>query len=219
MTKIIGHRGLPTKYNDNSIIGINEAQKYCSAVEIDLRLTYDNEILLFHDPFIDGKEIASFRLHDLINEFPEKGLKDHHLTSRSQLGSKPIFFEIKTDLMTHSKVRVLKEKTLRLSRSEDTVICFDWEIIFDLKGNINSNYGIHIENRQQMVQAEDLSLLDKKIYFLVKADLINNKDFNLPNERVVAWTVNDIDLAKRLIELRISGIITDRPEQMQRLTI
>ena len=70
-----------------------------------------------------------------------------------------------------------------------------------------------------MVQAEEVSLLDKKIYFLVKADLINNKDFNLPNERVVAWTVNDIDLAKRLIELRISGIITDRPEEMQRLTI
>ena len=219
MTKIIGHRGLSSKYNDNSIIGINEAQKYCSAVEIDLRLTYDNEILLSHDPFIEGKEIASFRLHDLVKEFPEKALEDHHLTSRSQLGSKPIFFEIKTDLMSQSKVRILKENTLPLLRLEDTVICFDWEIIFDLKRNISSNYGIHIENRQQMYQAEKLSLSDKKIYFLVKADLINNKDFNLPNERVVAWTVNDIDLAKRLIELSISGIITDRPEEMQMLTI
>ena len=61
MTKIIGHRGIPSFYPDNSLTGINASKEYCSAVEIDLRLTKDSEIILFHDPEINGFNISSIK--------------------------------------------------------------------------------------------------------------------------------------------------------------
>ena len=63
MTKIIGHRGLPTFHVDNSLLGINAASQYCSAVEIDLRLTQDCEIVLFHDSEINGINISSVEIY------------------------------------------------------------------------------------------------------------------------------------------------------------
>ena len=95
MTEIIGHRGLPTFFNDNSLKGIIASEEYSNAVEIDLRLTRDEEILLIHDSEIDGVSIASRTMEELIEEFPEYNLRDHHLFSRKQLGNNPIFFEIK----------------------------------------------------------------------------------------------------------------------------
>ena len=41
MTEIIGHRGLPTFFNDNSLTGIIASEEHSNAVEIDLRPTRD----------------------------------------------------------------------------------------------------------------------------------------------------------------------------------
>ena len=100
---------------------------------------------------------------------------------------------------------------------EDTIISFDWSLIFDIRGITNSRYGIHIENEKQLYEAKSISMLDKEILFMVKAELIETRAFDLPVDRVVAWTVNSIDLAKRLIQMQISGIITDIPEDLSKL--
>ena len=91
MTEIIGHRGLPTFFNDNSLTGIIASEEHSNAVEIDLRLTRDEEILLIHDSEIDGVSIASRTIEELIEEFPEYNLRDHHLLSRKQLGNNHFF--------------------------------------------------------------------------------------------------------------------------------
>ena len=53
MTHIFGHRGLPNVYIDNSLEGLNKAFTFCEYVETDVRLTKDNSLLLFHDPYIN----------------------------------------------------------------------------------------------------------------------------------------------------------------------
>lgn len=218
MTEIIGHRGLPNSFPDNSLSGINAAKQYCSAVEIDLRLSKDSEIFLFHDPVIDGINICSMEKENLFNQFSHLDIQDHHLTSRSQLGTLPIFFEMKIDGLDDNQKDVLKEKTLELVSAGDAIICFDWNLIFEIRNVTISRYGIHIENEEQLYEAKSISMLDKDILFMVKAELIEVRAFDLPINRVIAWTVNSVDLAKRLIQMKINGIITDIPEDLRKLT-
>ena len=52
MRKIFGHRGLPRIYKENTFTGINKAYEHCDFVEIDVRLTGDNQLILHHDPNI-----------------------------------------------------------------------------------------------------------------------------------------------------------------------
>ncbi len=218
MTEIIGHRGVPGLHSDNSLSGINAAKQYCSAVEIDLRLTKDYEIFLFHDPDIMGVKIHCKEKDDLIGEFSQLNIQDHHLTSRNQLGLLPVFFEMKVDGLNDGQREVLKEKTIKLASEEDTIICFDWNLIFEIRNITISRYGIHIGNEKQLYEAKSISLLDQNMLFMVKAELIETRAFDLPVNRVVAWTVNSIDLAKRLIQMEINGIITDIPEDLSKLT-
>ena len=218
MTEIIGHRGLSSLHSDNSLSGINAAEQYCSAVEIDLRLTKDSEIFLFHDPDIKGVKIHCKDKDYLISEFSDLNIQDHHLTSRSQLGLLPIFFEIKVDALSDGQREVLKDKTIALASEEDTIICFDWDLIYEISNRTISRYGIHVAFEEQLYEAKSISLLDQNMLFMVKAELIETRAFDLPVNRVVAWTVNSIDLAKRLIQMEINGIITDIPEDLSKLT-
>lgn len=217
MTEIIGHRGLPTFFNDNSLTGIIASEEHSNAVEIDLRLTRDEEILLIHDSEIDGVSIASRTIEELIEEFPEYNLRDHHLFSRKQLGNNPIFFEIKIDGIQDNQKNVLKEKVLSIAQQTDTIICFDWDLVFEIRNIGTSKYGIHIANEEQLFEAKSISMIDKSMYFMVYADLVETRAFDLPLKRVIAWTVNDIHLAKRLIQMEINGIITDIPEELIKL--
>ena len=217
MTEIIGHRGLPTFFNDNSLTGIIASEEHSNAVEIDLRLTRDEEILLIHDSEIDGVSIASRTIEELIEEFPEYNLRDHHLFSRKQLGNNPIFFEIKIDGIQDNQKNVLKEKVLSIAQQTDTIICFDWDLVFEIRNIGTSKYGIHIASEEQLFEAKSISMIDKSMYFMVYADLVETRAFDLPLKRVIAWTVNDIHLAKRLIQMEIDGIITDIPEELIKL--
>lgn len=81
-TRIIGHRGYSYEEKDNSLPAFKRAYKEgADGVEMDVRITSDDEIILNHDPYIIGtndiyyiphtdyKEIKDKTLH--INEFME----------------------------------------------------------------------------------------------------------------------------------------------------
>lgn len=55
---IIGHRGLPLEYPDNTLDGIVAAASVCDMVEVDVRRSADGVLLLSHDPVMGGMVIA-----------------------------------------------------------------------------------------------------------------------------------------------------------------
>ena len=65
MRKIFGHRGLPRIYKENTFTGINKAYEHCDFVEIDVRLTGDNQLILHHDPNIGDDLIKNLSLSEL----------------------------------------------------------------------------------------------------------------------------------------------------------
>ena len=67
MRKIFGHRGLPHIYEENTFKSLNKAQEICDFVETDVRITKDQELVLYHDETVQNQKIEGLTLSE-INE-------------------------------------------------------------------------------------------------------------------------------------------------------
>ena len=214
MRKIFGHRGLPRIYKENTFTGINKAYKYCDFVEIDVRLTKDNNLILFHDPNIGDYLIKDLTLAELEILLNDASLADYVLTTREQLLGK-INFEIKTDSLDDSQIDILFQKMLSILEPEDIVSSFNWKAIQSFKDLFNSSYGIIFDKEEQLFQAQSLSNHDENLFFMAHHTLIDSRNFELPKDKTVLWTVNDEKDFQRYMEMEIFGIVTDIPDTMQ----
>jgi len=214
LRKIFGHRGLPRIYKENTFTGINKAYEYCDFVEIDVRLTKDNNLILFHDPNIGDYLIKDLTLAELEILLNDALLADYVLTTREQLLGK-INFEIKTDSLDDSQIDILFQKMLSILEPEDIVSSFNWKAIQSFKDLFNSSYGIIFDKEEQLFQAQSLSNHDENLFFMAHHTLIDSRNFELPKDKTVLWTVNDEKDFQRYMEMEIFGIVTDIPDTMQ----
>ena len=156
MRNIFGHRGLPRIYNENTFTGINKAFKYCDYVEIDVRLTKDNKLILFHDPNIGDDLIKDLTLAELDILLNGESLEDCVLMSRDQLDGK-INFEIKTDTLDDSEIDILFQKMLAILETSDIISSFNWKAIQSFKDLFPCGYGIIFDKEEELFQAQSLS--------------------------------------------------------------
>ena len=214
MRKIFGHRGLPRIYKENTFRSINKANEYCDFVEIDVRLTKDNNLILFHDPNIGDDLIKDLTLKELEILLNGQSLEDCVLMSRDQLDGK-INFEIKTDTLNDSEIDILFKKMLSILDPNDIVSSFNWKAIQSFKDLFNSSYGIIFDKEEELFQAQSLSNHDEDLFFMAHHTLIDSRNFDLPKHKTVLWTVNDEIDFQRYMEMEIYGIVTDIPDTMQ----
>ena len=214
MRKIFGHRGLPRIYKENTFSGINKANEYCDFVEIDIRLTKDNNLILFHDPNIGDDLIKDLTLAELEILLNGESLEDCVLMSRDQLDGKTNF-EIKTDTLDDSEVDILFQKMLSIFEPEDIVSSFNWKAIQSFKNLFNCNYGIIFDKEEDLFEAQALSNHDEELFFMTHFSLIDSRNFALPKNKTVLWTVNNEDDFQRYMDMEIYGIVTDIPDTMQ----
>tara|TARA_Y100001970_G_scaffold286756_1_gene409712 strand:+ start:2253 stop:2909 length:657 start_codon:yes stop_codon:yes gene_type:complete len=214
LKKIFGHRGLPRIYKENTFTGINKAFEYCDFVEVDIRLTKDSKLILFHDPNIGDNFIKDLTINELELLLGNQLLTDCLLVSRDQFKGK-INFEIKTDTLEDKDVDILFQKTLSILEPRDIVTSFNWKAIQSFKDLFNCNYGIIFEKEEQLFEAQSLSNHDENLFFMSHHTLIDSRNFNLPKDKTVLWTVNDKKDFQRYMEMEIYGIVTDIPDTMQ----
>ena len=214
MKKIFGHRGLPQIYKENTFTGINKANEYCDFVEIDIRLTKDNNLILFHDPNIGDDLIKDLTLAELEILLNGELLKDCILVSRDQLKGK-INFEIKTDTLEDSEIDILFQKMQSILEPQDIISSFNWKAIQLFKSSFISSYGIIFDKEEDLFQAQSLSNHDEDLFFMAHHTLIDSRNFDLPKEKTVLWTVNDELDFQRYMQMEIYGIVTDIPDTMQ----
>ena len=214
MKKIFGHRGLPQIYKENTFTGINKANEYCDFVEIDIRLTKDNNLILFHDPNIGDDLIKDLTLAELEILLNGELLKDCILVSRDQLKGK-INFEIKTDTLEDSEIDILFQKMQSILEPQDIISSFNWKAIQLFKSSFISSYGIIFDKEEDLFQAQSLSNHDEDLFFMAHHTLIDSRNFDLPKDKTVLWTVNDELDFQRYMQMEIYGIVTDIPDTMQ----
>ena len=214
MRKIFGHRGLPHIYRENSITGLNKAFEYCDYVETDVRITADNNLILFHDPDINGELINELSTEEILNKLNDVEKDELIFSSRDQIEGK-VNFEIKTNSLEKTQIDILFQKMLSLLSPQDIVTSFNWKAIQDFKELFTCNYGIILDQEDALFQAKSLSIHDEHLFFMVEKTLLDSRNFDLPFQKTGVWTVNDEKDFQHFLELGVFGIITDIPDTMQ----
>ena len=213
MGKIFGHRGLPHIYRENSITGLNKAFEYCDYVETDVRITADNNLILFHDPDINGQFINELTTEEILSKLDDVEKDELILSSRDQIEGK-VNFEIKTNSLEKTQIDILFQKILSLLSPQDIVTSFNWKAIQDFKELFTCNYGIILDQEDALFQAKSLSIHDEHLFFMVEKTLLDSRNFDLPFQKTGVWTVNDEKDFQHLMELGVLGVITDIPDTM-----
>ena len=213
MGKIIGHRGLPRIYRENSITGLNKAFEYCDYVETDVRITADNNLILFHDPDINGQFINELSTEEIINKLKDVEKDELILSSRDQIEGK-VNFEIKTNSLEKTQIDILFQKMLSILSPEDIITSFNWKAIQDFKELFNCHYGIIFDQEDALFQAKSLSIHDEHLFFMVERTLLDSRNFDLPLHKTGVWTVNNEKDFQYLMMLGVFGVITDIPDTM-----
>ena len=207
MRKIFGHRGLPNVYEENTFKSLNKALEICDFVETDVRITKDEELVLYHDTTIQTKQIEECTLSD-IDELIDIQISEIHLISREQIKG-DTNFELKINFKFDQLNNVFLKKIINLTNPEDIVSSFDWEIILNNRESFKSKYGILIDKENQLFESKAMSNLDEKLMFMVEKEIFYSRNFDLPTERCVVWTVNDKDEIDNILNMDVYGVVTD----------
>ena len=210
---IFGHRGLPRIYRENSITGLNKAFEYCDYVETDVRITADNNLILFHDPDINGQFINELSTEEILNKLNDVEKDELILSSRDQIDGK-VNFEIKTNSLEKTQIDILFQKMLSILSPEDIITSFNWKAIQDFKELFTCHYGIILDQEDALFQAKSLSIHDEHLFFMVERALLDSRNFDLPFQKTGVWTVNDEKDFQYFMELGVFGVITDIPDTM-----
>lgn len=230
--EIIGHRGYPAKYPENTILSFKKAIE-CGAdgIEMDVHLSSDGKPFIFHDFSLERLTDRRGMIYDTpSNELKRTRLKGSGQTVPSledvleELGKARIFLELKTvDDKGKFYYPTLAEKVSKIIGEynlyrEITVISFDPFVLERVRGlDRRITIGLDYERESHnLFKKESLRNYAERIsldYFIPEWSLLMDSGFvkeEMPvNGEIYVWTVNDGSKINSFIK-KPRGIITDR---------
>jgi len=230
----IAHRGASYLAPENTVASANLAWELgADAVEVDVYLSLDNRVMVIHDK--DTKRTSAGKKNMVVKDSPSLVLRDLDVGSwkdprfkgekipfiseiiATVPAGKNLVIEIKSgsEIIPHLKREIEKSGKL----DQIVFISFGWETILDSKKEFPKNKCYWLSSSKQGLKT--------KIDEAAKAGLEGiNLNYNIidqevmqmaadRNLEVLVWTVNDPVVAKRMTELGVKGITTDRPRWLK----
>jgi len=223
--KVIAHRGA-WKNNDVSQNSIGSLQKGielgCEAVEFDVWLSSDNEIVLSHDPVIDEKSVedtpaTELRKIQLKNNENLPTLKEYLDIIKSQNRTR-LVLEIKVSQKGKDRALESAEAVVRMIHAEKAqawvdYISFSYDILLKVRELDKTASLSYLENNKSIddIKNSGLSGLDYYFTSFYNDSLLIQKSKSL-GLSTNAWTVNKEEDMRKLLEAGIDFITTDEPE-------
>jgi len=221
---IIGHRGSPRDHRENTLRSFQRAFDVgAEAIELDVHGTADGAVVIHHDAATNSRPgesgpravIADSTLAALreipMADGPIPTLADLLAVTPEQ---RAVYVEVKSKGIEEAVVSVI-----RATARQCAVHSFDHRIARRIRevapeipvGILQTSYPIDPLRPMHDAEARDLwqhwELIDAELIERVHAD----------GGRVIAWTVNDGDVALRLATWGVDGICTDVPAAMRTL--
>jgi glycerophosphoryl diester phosphodiesterase len=207
------HRGfVGPKTRENTLESISKSFELgYRMIETDLRLTKEGSIILFHDPLKDQPEIAkATKLEAILEMLPKNRYCNLEIKN-----------ETKTNFLLEEKIiQVLKDHPKRdqilLSSFNPFSLAWMTRLVPEIPRALLVTQEHEPGNSFFLRELTFLSLVKPHFLNLRWQDLDHYKD--IPAERKAVWTLNDLDMAKTLIERKkVASIITDSilPEQIE----
>ncbi|MBW4077493.1 MAG: glycerophosphodiester phosphodiesterase [Acidobacteria bacterium] len=218
MIDVYAHRGLHQVERENTVAAFLAAKALgVTGVELDVRRTLDECLVVHHDPTVEGMVIATSRRGDLgdkVEDFDAvmeacRGMRVNVEIKNINEPSEPTY-DASGDF-TRQVLTVLHE-----SHWADAVIvsCFD-EVTSALVRTLDPDIAVGwllwgVEPMSALTQAYVLGLNAVHPHFSLVTPEVMDRARELGVE-VNVWTVNNASDIKAMAELGISSIITDDP--------
>lgn len=210
---VIGHRGWPAVFPENTLSGFLAAARVADGVELDVRRSGDGKLALAHDPFLGGLPVSATAWSDL----GEVDLGDGHHPAlldevMAALPDTPIQLEVKNipgDPGFEPDHRIALE-TAERARPGDVVTGFNADSLVAVRRvfpDVATGWcvppGVDFDEAvKHCLDAGHRALVPHLSLVLTPVD----SDLD-----VFPWTVNDPRRARELAGLGVAGIITDDP--------
>ncbi len=242
ISKIISHRGSSYNAPENSIAAINLAwNQGVQKVEVDVRLTKDKQIVVFHDESL--MRLANLPLYMSKTEFKLLRKVDIGVWRGQQWAGEyiPLLSDV-LSLLSEEKRLVIEVKV------GEEIVSYLKQVLDEFKSAtayiefISFDYNVICRLKQEFPDIKCLWLLDLDYNAETKRDMLNVdeiidkvKSGNLDGVdlwagavadsefinkiksegiSVYTWTINDLDIAQKYFDLDVDGITTDRPQLM-----
>lgn len=213
--KIYAHRGFSSRYPEATRAAYQGAIEVgADGFECDVRLTKDEIAVCFHDrdtKRIAGvkKQVASLTLKELKSITEVMTLEE--LLELAKSNNKEVLIETKHPVLSGGKI---EQKVIELGKSyRFTAMSFSFLAVLRLRRELD-DVALVISHRWRLFYiptkkvAIDIELLEKSSWARRR----------LANREILVWTVNDENLAPKLREWKVLGVITDRPDLSFRLS-
>lgn len=214
---LVGHRGWPSRYPDNTMAGFIAASNVADMVEMDIRRSADGKLVLAHDPVIGRLPVHATTWSELaevdVGGGHHPALLDEVLATIPDL---PAQLEIKNapgDPGFEPDHRLALEVADR-SRDHDIVTSFNRGSIEAVRHDFpRVATGLAVQFVHSIEATVDYCIETGHKALVPVAGLVGAwvGDAVLGGIEVYPWTVNDPEVARELVEAGVSGIITDDP--------
>ena len=228
----IAHRGASFLAPENTVSAARLAWKLgADGVEIDIQLTADQKIMVIHDANTKRtsgedfviKNSSSKKLRKLdVGSFKDEKYKGEKIPYLKEIiatvsPGKKLVVEIKCG----KEVLPFLEKVVNKSRKKDQMdfISFDWQVIVLTKKMFPENKCYWLSSKKEglkeKAQEAVLNKLDGlDLYFsIIDEETVQlSKQLNLG---LMAWTVDNPTEAKRLVDLGVNSLTTNKPDWLK----
>ena len=210
---VIGHRGWPARFPDNTLAGLIAASAVADAVETDVRRSSDGKLILSHDPLLGGLSVPNTPWSTLceldLGGGHHPALLDEALAAMPGV---PAQLEVKNhpaDPGFEPDHRLALEVAER-ARPCDIVTCFNPDTIAAVRRVFPDVVTGWAVTPAIAIDEAVKHCLDAGHRALVP----DHRGIDGPvgdEVDVYPWTVNDVARARELVEYGVRGIITDDP--------
>ncbi len=216
--RVVGHRGWPTRFPDNTLAGFLAAASVADAVETDIRRSGDGKLVLSHDPTIGGLVVAVTPWRELDELDLGEG---HHPTlldeAMSALPDTPMQLEIKNLPFQpgFEPDHRLALETAERARPADLITSFSWPTVDAVKR-------VFPEARTGICVTGDGDLADAVRHCFDVGHRAVVASIDLPITAMAAaveqgievypWVVGQQGPVDELAAIGVSGMITDDPD-------
>ena len=210
---VVGHRGWPTEYPENTLGGFLAAARVAGMVELDVRRCGDGRLVVSHDPVLGGFLVCETPWSTLsevdVGDGHHPALLDEILAA---LPDTPIQLEVKnwfTDPGFEPDHRIALETASR-ARPGDVVTGFNPESLGAVRQTFPT-VGTGLAIQAPLTLEDGVKICREAGHVALVPD---NRLVVAPLEAEIAvypWTVNDERRALELAALGVTGIITDDP--------
>mgnify|MGYP002641101276 CR=1 FL=1 len=229
---ILGHRGASGYAPENTLAAFRKGiEQNCDGFEIDVQLTKDNELVLFHDWSLGRSATGSGLIKDLnldyilkqdagswfAEEF--KGEKIPTLKEFFDFVPKGMLINVEAKAKATDERDLgnrLVEEIIACDRVEDVIVSsFNHKTLNQIK-DVSKDIKIGALMYSRLIEMEDYFLTKFPVYSAHLSEELTDREMVTEiksiGAKVYVWTVNDKGTADQFKDMGVDGIITNYPD-------